>query len=479
METTNSDPTLSTAFLKRLPLLILILIQIFLLFLSLNNAYSQKIPTPYSARGYWTEQTKETYQNLKQKRDDGKELTTSEQQYLQDFENYLNLYYSRLTEEEKRKYLDRQDEWDMEFATGDTYKSEEFEWRVQDRALNALYGFWYGSSLMVIMEPQGPAAIGVPLLTGGMWLLGPAINHNKYDGITRSTIRLSNTGKLFGLGYGAALGLLVVNTGSEDSYKTILGLSTVGSIALGEIGFQYQKRNNITPGHIEMLKHYGVLGGGVGLATAIALESESSNVYGGLILAGGIAGILAGNKQAGMYNYTRGDVNAISSLTLASAGLGLAVAVEAIENMDSENFRTWPFIIPAITSLASTGIGQWQVKNVHLTRKQGSTIQLSTVGSGLIGLGLVAILESESPAMYIGIPSGLALLTQQIVFKGYKNQNLTQKAQMENDSKRVGFSVDIRPENYFINETRTALTDYYRGGEFNAPGSIVKLKMSF
>lgn len=72
-------------------------------------------------------------------------------------------------------------------------------------------------------------------------MLGPAMNPKKYEGITRSTVRASNTGKILGLANGAFLGLAIAGSSSEVE-KLILGLSSLGSIALGEVGFQLQKK---------------------------------------------------------------------------------------------------------------------------------------------------------------------------------------------------------------------------------------------
>jgi len=181
-----------------------------------------------------------------------------------------------------------------------------------------------------------------------------------------------------------------------------------------------------------------------------------------------------------MYNYTKGDVNAISSLSLASSVLGLALAVGILDGMQSDNNNTWPVLIPAVSAILATSIGQKQVRNVHLTKKQGSSLRLSTYGAGMVGLGLAAMLESESPAIYIGLPAGLALLTQQLIFNRFKTINLSHRAQASNEEpKSTRLTLNVQPENYFLNERRTEITDYFRGGEFNAPGSIVKLKMSF
>ena len=230
-----------------------------------------------------------------------------------------------------------------------------------------------------------------------------------------------------------------------------------------------------------MLRHYGILGGWVGIASAIASGSENSRVYGGLALAGGITGVLVGNKQALSNNFTRGDVSAISSLSLSATGLGLAAAIELMDNGYNENKNTeWPIIIPAATSILGTILGQRQVNNVKLTRKQGSTISLATAGGGLIGLGLAAIIESESPAVYIGLPSGLALLAHQVTFNTYKNANLKGRFEARiNKKNNWDLSFDVKPENYFVNQKMNELDDYYNRGEFNSPRSIVKLKLKF
>ncbi len=479
----NSLRMIQTKRSGGLPFVFHLLIMGLFLFMSMQ-AFSQEVANIYSARGYWLEQNKDSYRNLKLKVERGDSLTTSEHYYLQDYEVYLKLYYSRMSEENKSKYLQYKEQWDGALLAGDSEDDGAFEWRPRDRFVNAAYGFWYGTTIVAIVESESAVALGIPFLTSGLWLLGPAMKTAKYENISRNTVRLSNTGKLFGLGYGAALGVLLVDVDSENGYKAILGLSTLGSIALGEIGFRYQMERNLSAGHISMLRHYGILGGWVGIASAISSGSDNSRVYGGLALAGGITGALVGNKQALSNNFTRGDVRAISSLSMSMTGLGLAAAIEIMDNMEygyNENKNTeWPIIIPAATSILGTILGQRQVRNVSLTRKQGSTINLATAGGGLIGMGLAAILESESPALYIGLPSGLALLAHQVTFSRYKRENLKDRLKAGiNKKHKWNLSFDVQPENYFVNQNMNELDDYYNGGDFNSPRSIVKLKLKF
>jgi hypothetical protein len=103
--------------------------------------------------------------------------------------------------------------------------------------------------------------------------------------------------------------------------------------------------------------------------------------------------------------------------------------------------------------VAGTLIGQRMVKNVRLTKKQGSTINLSSAGGALLGLGVMLIVQGDSPATWIAVPSSVALLAHQIVFNRYKRENLLNNLKGDNSrKKKVDFSMKLMPENYFINK---------------------------
>ena len=262
-----------------------IFVFIILVFLGGIPCLSQEL---YTARGFWQESTKDTYRKIKDKQTRGDSLSVSEGAYVKDYEAYLATYLSRMSTEELQKYQSMKEQWDAELKNlqspiinEDRIKQkpvqEEFEWRGRDRFVSAVYGAYYGASIVAIADIDGPAAGGIPLITSGLSLLGPVINRKKYEGITRSIVRASNTGKFLGLLYGYSLGL-AIGGDSENSYKWQLGLSTIGSITMGEIGFQMQKRRNFTDGRIELIRHYGVLGPWVGLSAFVATETENTTV---------------------------------------------------------------------------------------------------------------------------------------------------------------------------------------------------------
>jgi hypothetical protein len=431
----------------------------------------------YTARGYWEESNKPTYREIKQKQMVGDALSEDEISYLLDFETYLNNYYSRLSEEEKAKYEQMKAQWDRElFGTQRPQPvKEEFEWRGRDRAINIGYGFIYGLSLVTIAEIDNAAAVGLPLLTAGLWALGPVINPNKYKDITRPVLRASNTGKFLGLIYGASLGLMIGGD-NDNTGRLAFGLATVGSIALGEVGFQLQKKNNYSEGHIELMRLYGIIGPWLGLAATGALGVENANIYGASLLAGGAAGFALGNKASQNYAYTKGDVFNVAALSVISTGLGFAIAAEVLEN----DFSNAILLIPAAGTVLGTYFGQKSVKGVYLTNKQGSTISYSTGGAALVGLGIAALTQSESPSLYIGLPSALALITQQVVFSKYKKENLSNNSfsGKSGKNKKIDFTVKVTPENYFINKQMAGRTNI-PGLNPNPTQSLVNFKLAF
>lgn len=301
------------------------------------------------------------------------------------------------------------------------------------------------------------------------------MNPKKYEDITRNTIRANNAGKLLGLGYGAALGLALGGE-SDETGKLALGLSSLGSIALGEAAFQIQKKRNIPIGQIGLMSHYGVMIPLVGVSLLAAGHVENANLYGLTLLGGGVAGLAIGNKVSKKYEYSQGDVAAITTLTAISAGIGFTFVTEALGNSGDP---TALILIPATTSILGSVIGQKTVKGVHLTSKQGGTLQLSTAGAALVGLGIAAVAGTDSPGVIIGIPSVLALITHQLLFHNFKMQNLGMSLKGSDRRKNVyGFSFNVNPENYLLNK-KIPSHNHSSGSYFRSQSSLVNVRFTF
>ncbi|HMR57523.1 MAG TPA: hypothetical protein PKC10_09395, partial [Cyclobacteriaceae bacterium] len=199
--------------------------------------------------------------------------------------------------------------------------------------------------------------------------------------------------------------------------------------------------------------------------------TDDVHAIGAGLLASGIGGLIIGNSVAKKYDYSQGDTDVISTLTLIGTGLGLAVAVESINSNDN----TGIFLLPAVTAIAGTMLGQKSVKGIHFTKSQGNIISFATGGAALVGIGLMVVTEAESGLLVIGVPSVFALIAHQAMFNSYKKENLSEIKLGKSANKRVQFSMNVAPENYFANKRageKIVLT-----GQLASP--LVKLKLRF
>jgi hypothetical protein len=93
------------------------------------------------------------------------------------------------------------------------------------------------------------------------------------------------------------------------------------------------------------------------------------------------------------------------------------------------------------------------VRGAHLTKKQGSTVSLSSLGGALVGVGVLALVETDSPIAWFSVPSVMALVMHQAVLSKYKRDNLVNGLKGLNHSgKKVDFSMKLMPENYFVSK---------------------------
>jgi hypothetical protein len=148
---------------------------------------------------------------------------------------------------------------------------------------------------------------------------------------------------------------------------------------------------------------------------------------------------------------------------------------EAYENNDASGL----ILIPAAGSILGTIWGQQSVKGVSLTKKQGSTINLSTAGAALVGLGVVALTESESAGVWIGVPSGLALITHQLLMQHFRRKNLDARFEGRKTAKDgMQVSMNFTPENILLNKKINA-PDFNNLDIGMRHQPVVSLKMKF
>jgi hypothetical protein len=425
----------------------------FLLIFAPIISYGQEPAEPYTARAYWMEEQNQNYQILLQRKALGDTLSNRESEWLKEYMIYLDNYFTKLSPEERLKYRESRDQWNLEAgqekkeltkSTPVVKDEEEFPVKKYSTYLfNGFYGLTYGimSIYALELDEDGGAGIAaIPFFTAGLGLLSPSIFKEKYNHISYGSLLLSRHGKLTGFLHGAALGVLAF--GEEPEHPgMILGPMIVGSIALGEWGYHLGLNRNWTAGKAATFKYYGIFGPWIGFSTLVAAGAERGRIYGAVIPVSAVAGYYAASKIYKKNQFTRGDIIAATSFALYSTGAGFGLI--PIED-------EWEIIIPAVTSIGGTMISHSILKKKHLTSRQGWNVNYISGAAALMGLGIAVATGSDSHYPYFLLPAGTGILGWLLATNKQNPETTQAGSKFKHDNFSVSF--DITPENYFINK---------------------------
>ena len=437
--------------MNRIPKLLFFSLVGFLIFQ--DPAYSQEAESLYTAEAYFNEEHHTGYQTILGKIKREEELSNSEKKFYKDYNAYLVIYFNNLSDEEKIRYEEYKVQWLEERIEK---QSEEDSDVLETTRLgikpgrkfmlsNGLYGLAYGLGAVYVLNVEDSWGIALPFLGAGISMTYPLMNPKKYEGITYSTVMLSRHGKFIGLLDGAALGFLLFGDPNENDWagRAIVASTIIGSITLGEVGFQYGKKHDLPEGKVATYKYYGIFGPWLAFAGLVAANVEDPRVYGGTVLGANILSYFYANHIYNKYKFTRGDRLAASSFGLLSTGLGFGLAPFNDQ---------WQILLPAITSMAGTLTANKILKNSKFTSKQGWNINYATGAATLIGLGAAVLInpEAESVNTYIIVPAVAGLASWAILTNKYKKQAFT--ADTRKKDKWASLSINLTPQNYFLNK---------------------------
>jgi hypothetical protein len=421
----------------------LFIISVLMLLFILDAAGQQ-----YTARGYWMMEHDADYIMLSGRQSAGEILSDADKARLENFSVKLAEYFALMTDEEKSLYYKNRAGWSA--RPGSVYQETEQIYSGERStytkyvAASGVYGFLYGSAGIYILGLESEAAIGIPLITGGLSALMPLATV-KDKVVTTNSLLLSLHGKGIGAFQGAMLGVALVGNGNSDEGwgKLVAGLSIASSITFGHVGFSMGKKGNWTPGKIKLYTHYGILIPLESLALTSAFGVEDARIYGITSLAGGAVGYLIAGNIAKRNNFTRGDIFSIQTFTALNTGLGLGI-ISDIKYPESASI-----LIPAATAMAGTLLSQTWVKNARLTNQQGRNTILATTGGAAVGFGISRLVSGYdvSTLDYV-MPYITGLITYSVVTESYRRRN---NAMVFAKESPTGWHFNLMPQNIFLN----------------------------
>ncbi|MGD0582112.1 MAG: hypothetical protein ABR974_04110 [Bacteroidales bacterium] len=425
----------------------------------LLNAKAQQ----YDARSYWKMEHDSAYVSINNRQKAGETLSAAEQLYLSDYKFKLAAYFEKMPDAEKSDYFRNRQSWNerparINIQEEDQVFTGERSTYTKYIVSSGVWGAFYGLSLDFILGLQDGGAAGFPFVTGGIGTLIPVITV-KDKKVTTNSLHLSLHGKSIGAFQGAMLGLLLTggNTGNESGGKLTAGLATASSIALGRIGYNLGKTKDWSQGRVSLYSHYGWLIPLEFIALTTALNIDEPRVYGLTSLIGGVGGYFIADRVADRYNFTRGDIVSMKTLTLLNAGLGFGI----MNNVNSSNSSA--ILIPAAGAMAGTLVGQAWMKNVKLTNQQGRNVALTSGAGAVIGMGIVMIAGEGPPFSYI-IPYTTAMISYALITETYRTKNnmISFRSKLPD-----GLQFSFMPQNILINNKMISSGKIQLGSRYN------------
>ncbi len=435
--------------MKRLQFLLLVVYMFIISF----ESFGQELAPIYSARAYWLEQQNPRYKELISRQLKADSLKPGEIDWLNSYKQYLDSYFSKLSDEEKQVYKVKNAEWDQlaNYSKPAIINPKEGD-QLSDAGDKSIYtkylvqsgwfGFFYGGTINILFDVSGPAAAGIPFLTAGASVLLPMLNSSNRQ-ISNNSLMLSLHGKTIGWVHGFALSNVILGSGYNSSdAKIALAISAMSSIGLGYLGKELGKNSNWSEGRVALYRHYGLLAPFSGGSLLLATNVNDNRLFGAGIIVSGLAGYYIADRIAIHTDYTRGDVLSIKTLTILNGCLGLGLW------LDAGNASRGSSILPALGAISGTLLGQYWLKNYKLTVPAARKTVYATIGGSLIGEGIALIVNSDSPAPYYFIPWLTGFVSYAIAVESLKAKPL---AIIEN---RKGifrnWTADFQPENLII-----------------------------
>jgi hypothetical protein len=174
----------------------------------------------------------------------------------------------------------------------------------------------------------------------------------------------------------------------------LIGTGLVVSLGEGIIGYSIADRTNMSDGKACMIGvggDFGLAIGGGAAELANFSGDHQERPIAGMVLAGAVGGMWAGNWLANEHHYTRGDAYVVR----ATGILGMWIPVAALGCARVSSGRTYAGWAMA-GLIAGTGIGHHLISDLDFTPSQGTVITASEFAGGLFGLGLAYLMTPSN-----------------------------------------------------------------------------------
>lgn len=271
------------------------------------------------------------------------------------------------------------------------------------------YGWAFPYSLGI---EDGSGALGSYMLVSGASFFGPLLL-TKNQPVTWGPTNLSLYGATRGIFHGWLIGQIAEPEGGyEDDGRTSVGLAMATSVTEGILGYAIAQSQGWSAGHVAAIEiggDYGMLWGFLAgdLMGYLNEDEDSADQQGWatLTLGGAAAGLFGGEVLGRHRAYSFGDV----MIVRGGSYVGILAGTAFADLGNPENSEPYSAGIMA-GSLAGLIAGDRLVAGREFTVGEGVLVQLGGLAGGLMGLGLVALTETDDSSSYwFGTATGAAV----------------------------------------------------------------------
>ena len=299
---------------------------------------------------------------------------------------------------------------------------------------------YYSYAMPIALDiDDGRTAVGVGTITAAAGFFLP-LALTTHAPVTKGQASLAMWGATRGIFHG----MMTAAFFDETSSRAVFSYGLVGSIAEGVAGYVLADRMRMAQGHADAMGMLGDIGGGVGLATAYLIGSDTQPDQDGIWAAGVVSsflGVAAGDRLARWEPTTRGDVGVFRTTTLLGTWIGFSMAYVASQNpFGNDDGKGEVF-----GALVGTGGGlvaaHLLTRGRDFTNADGTIVSISALGGGLLGAGLGYLAtpggNDENQAVVLASAAGATL--------GFGIVYAALRAEARNASESGALSLSVNP----------------------------------
>ncbi len=251
---------------------------------------------------------------------------------------------------------------------------------------------FYGFAVPTVLDiDNARLALATYMLTAGASFVGPYL----YTRSRPVTYGMANAG-FWGATRGLSHGSYLANTLSDSpSERGTIGAMLAVSLGEGLIGYNWARQTDMSAGRAHTIGNYGDYGTATAGELLLMTQPDDDRLIFGTLLAGGVAGLVAGAKWSPSLPYTWGDAEVERAAYFLGAAHGAMVYDWFWGDSGSDDeLRALGALLMA-GSVASTAAMHRALDGHDFSVGEGILVELGAVAGGLLGMGVGVLVGPE------------------------------------------------------------------------------------